>query len=231
MNNDSMPDIFTTNFSSDTNTLHVNSTSGFFDDRTNQYGLGLMSRMLLGWTCSFQDFNGDGLEDIIILNGHVYPNASKETMDSSRLQPLTLMQHSGSRFIESHCIDGEFDDRAGVFCDLDGDGDTDMVIAPRHGAIRVYQNVCHVTDVLKVTLQGKGQNTKGLGAKVTVQLNDGSTKTKWNHDGSGFQSSMSVPMLFTIPNNAKPESIDIVWADEEMQSVVVDGLQMHLTQE
>ncbi len=231
VNNDSMPDIFTTNFSSDTNTLHVNSTSGFFDDRTNQYGLGLMSRMLLGWTCSFQDFNGDGFEDIVILNGHVYPNASKETMDSSRLQPLTLMQYSGSRFIESNCIDGEFDDRAGVFCDLDGDGDTDMVIAPRHGAIRVYENVCHVSDVLKVTLQGKGQNTKGLGAKVTVQLNDGSTKTKWNHDGSGFQSSMSVPMLFAIPKNAKPESIDIVWADGEMQSVVVDRLQMRLTQD
>ena len=227
---DNLPDLFSTNFSSDSNTLHVNSTSGFFDDRTNQYGLGLMSRVLLGWTCAFQDFDGDGHDDLVILNGHVYPNATIETMDSNRFQPLTIMMRLGSRFVETHCIEGEFDDRAGVFGDLDGDGDIDMVIAPRHGAIRVYENMSEPLNTLQLTLQGSGQNTKGLGAKVTVRMNNGSTKTKWNHDGSGFQSSMSVPLLFTFPNDASPESIDIVWADGQTQSEEVVGLQMHITQ-
>jgi len=231
VNGDSLPDILSTNFSSDTNTLHVNSASGFFDDRTNQYGLGLMSRMLLGWTCAFQDFDGDGHDDIVILNGHVYPNATVETMDSSRLQPLTLMMRSGNRFVQSRSIGGEFDDRAGVFGDLDGDGDVDMIIAPRHGAIRVYENIGPASDVLKVSLQGSRRNSKGLGAKVTVYLNDGSAKTKWNHDGSGFQSSISAPLLFSFPDRAKPKSIEIIWADGHVQTVDVDERQMHIIQE
>ncbi|MCH2146474.1 MAG: ASPIC/UnbV domain-containing protein, partial [Phycisphaerales bacterium] len=86
------------------------------------------------------------------------------------------------------------------------------------------------SNTLQLALQGSGQNTKGLGAKVTVRMNNGSTKTKWNHDGSGFQSSMSVPLLFTFPNNASPESIDIEWADGQTQSEEVVGLQMHITQ-
>ena len=231
VNGDSLPDILTTNFSSDTNTLHVNSGIGFFDDRTNQFGLGLMSRMLLGWTCAFQDFDSDGFDDLVILNGHVYPNATIETMDSSRFQPLTLMSWTDNRFVQTHGISGEFDDRAGLFSDLDGDGDVDMIIAPRYGAIRVYKNVGAASSDLEVTLQGSGQNSKGLGAKVTVQLNDGSFKTKWNHDGSGFQSSMSVPLLFAFPDNAIPQSIEIVWADGLVQVVDVVGHQMHITQE
>ncbi len=231
VNGDNLPDIFTTNFSSDTNTLHVNSESGFFSDRTNAYGLGLSSRMLLGWTTAFEDFDGDGHDDLIILNGHVYPNATMASMDSNRLQPVVTMSGSPHRFEQVNAIDGAFDDRAGVFGDLDGDGDVDLVIAPRHGAVRVYENVGAPPSVLKLTLGGSGQNTKGLGAKVTVQFDDGTTKSKWNHDGSGFQSSMSVPLLFTFPKNVKPVSLDIVWADGHMQRVPVTDEKMHVTQE
>ncbi len=41
------PDLFTSNFSSDTNTLHLNLDGRFFDDRTAAYGLGAPSRASL----------------------------------------------------------------------------------------------------------------------------------------------------------------------------------------
>ena len=41
VNGNKRPDIFTTNFSSDTNTLHTNDASGYFDDRTKRFGLGM----------------------------------------------------------------------------------------------------------------------------------------------------------------------------------------------
>lgn len=43
------PDVYTTVFSSDTNTLHVNMDGRYFDDRTNQFGVGAPTRSLLGW--------------------------------------------------------------------------------------------------------------------------------------------------------------------------------------
>ena len=42
------PDLFTTNFASDTNTLHLNLGDGFFEDRTSQYGLAMISLMTGG---------------------------------------------------------------------------------------------------------------------------------------------------------------------------------------
>ena len=42
------------------NTLQLNLDGSFFDDRTMQYGLGMISRPFLGWSCGFGDFDHDG---------------------------------------------------------------------------------------------------------------------------------------------------------------------------
>ena len=80
-------DLFTTNFSSDTNTLHLGLDGEFFDDRTSQFGLAMASRPFLGWGVGFYDFDNDGDEDLFTTNGHVYPDARTVTMDSEYAQP------------------------------------------------------------------------------------------------------------------------------------------------
>jgi hypothetical protein len=77
-----LPDKFTTVFSSDTNSLHMNINGKLFEDRSQQYGLAQISRPYLGWSCGFFDFDHDGDEDLFMVNGHVYPNATVESMDS-----------------------------------------------------------------------------------------------------------------------------------------------------
>ena len=74
VNGNERPDVFTTNFSSDTNTLHTNDSSGFFDDQTKRYGLGIASRTLLGWTCGFHDFDMDGDDALQIAERDVRNN-------------------------------------------------------------------------------------------------------------------------------------------------------------
>ena len=76
------PDIISTNFSSDTNTLLI-TDGAYFVDRTNVIGLGPPTRSLLGWTTRLLDLDHDGDEDLITLNGHVYPNATQETIGES----------------------------------------------------------------------------------------------------------------------------------------------------
>jgi hypothetical protein len=208
------PDIFTTNFSSDTNTLHVNDFSGYFDDRTKQYGLGLISRSLLGWSCAFHDFDLDGDEDLFIVNGHVYPNATMDTMDSTRKQSVLLLQRDGDRFVQVE-QEGQYRDRAAVFGDLDNDGDTDVIVAQRSGEVRVLQNDSTLGFLQSIQLQGKAGNPKALGTKIVATFNDGTTATRWNTDGFGFQSSTSV----TGHNFVKPiNSLEITWPDGEKQT-------------
>jgi len=218
------PDIFTTNFSSDTNTLHLNDATGFFDDRTQQYRLGLSSRSLLGWSCGFHDFDLDGDEDLLIVNGHVYPEATSETMDSERAQPMVIFERfndSFSRYKESSpsTLFTPHRDRAAVFGDLDLDGDTDVIVNQRGGAVRVLRNDAIPSNPLVIHLRGNRQNPRGLGAAVHLLLDDGSVVSRWNHDGSGFQSSVSIPISIHLGGKMLL-SIDVVWADGTRQTVV-----------
>jgi len=238
VNGNNRPDLFTTNFSSDTNTLHINDGSGYFDDHTKRYGLGLLSRSLLGWTCGFYDFDLDGDEDLFIVNGHVYPEASYETIDSDRSQPMLLLERVGNRFVQVK-QEEVYKDRAAVFGDLDDDGDIDIVIAQRSGDVRVLRNNRNSGDELSggnpltLQLQGSEMNPRGLGATLHITLDDGSVLSRWKTDGNGFQSSISSSIQFMIPKDSTPKQLEILWPNGTRQlyfdiprsgTVVVDQL-------
>src|SRR5579863_8353087 len=75
-NGDGRLDIFKTNFSDDTSTLYRNNGDGTFTDATFSAGLGLNTKYL-GWGTMFFDFDNDGWPDLILGNGHVYPEVDK----------------------------------------------------------------------------------------------------------------------------------------------------------
>ena len=217
VNGNNRPDVFTTNFSSDTNTLHTNDSSGFFDDRTARYGLGLASRTLLGWTCGFHDFDLDGDEDLFIVNGHVYPEASLETMDSTRSQRVLLYERIGERFVQLN-QEGEYRDRAACFGDLDQDGDIDIIVVERGGDVRVLRNDARAKNILTIQLQGIQGNQKGLGAAIHAMFEDETIVSHWVTDGFGFQSSSS-PQPFVLAQQGKVIQVEVIWSNGETQVV------------
>jgi hypothetical protein len=157
------------------------------------------------------------------VNGHVYPEATLETMDSDRAQPMVLFERisSGFSMFEADSTSTLFQphkDRAAVFGDLDNDGDTDVIINQRGGAVRVLRNDVESADPLVIYLKGNQQNPKGLGATVHLVLKNGSVLTRWNHDGSGFQSSASTPLSISLGGKS-PAQIKVVWADGSIQIV------------
>jgi enediyne biosynthesis protein E4 len=97
VNGNNLPDVFTTNFSSDTNTLHVNVGDMLFEDQTQRYGLGIVSRPFLGWACGFYDLDLDSQEELFMVNGHVFPQATRELMDSDYEQPPLLFKRRAVR--------------------------------------------------------------------------------------------------------------------------------------
>jgi hypothetical protein len=218
-------DVFTTNFSSDTNTLQLNLDGRFFDDRTMQYGLGMITRPFLGWSCGFHDFDLDGDEDLLLVNGHVYPQATMESMDSPYPQVPLLFERVGPRF--TRVTDpgaGDFlaeprHGRAVAFGDLDGDGDVDAVTGDLSGPIRVLRNDCPGGTWLIVELRDRvgppAAGGGGLGGRVEVVC-QGVSQRRWLL-GGGYQSASAVQAGFGLPPDAAEATVRITWPDGREQ--------------
>jgi hypothetical protein len=94
-NGDGKLDIFKTNFSDDTATLYRNNGNGTFDDVTYPAGLGLNTKYL-GWGTMFLDFDNDGWPDILLVNGHVYPEVDSQHLGSTFQEPRILYHNNGN---------------------------------------------------------------------------------------------------------------------------------------
>src|SRR5262249_59452336 len=70
-------DIFKTNFSDDTNVLYRNDGKGFFSDSTIRAGLGVETRYI-GWGTGMADLDNDGLPDLFVVTGGVYPEVESK---------------------------------------------------------------------------------------------------------------------------------------------------------
>jgi enediyne biosynthesis protein E4 len=94
-NGDGKLDIFKTNFSDDTATLYRNNGNGTFDDVTYPAGLGLNTKYL-GWGTMFFDFDNDGWPDLLLVNGHVYPEVDSQHLGSTFQEPRILYHNNGN---------------------------------------------------------------------------------------------------------------------------------------
>src|SRR5438132_944199 len=83
---DSLLDIFKTNFADDTHTMYKNQGGNNFADDTIGSGLAVNTKYL-GWGTAFLDFDNDGWKDLVVANGHVYPEVDTGRTDrkSTRL--------------------------------------------------------------------------------------------------------------------------------------------------
>jgi len=217
-----LPDFFSTNFSSDTNTLQINLDGRFFDDRTMQYGLGMISRPYLGWACGFGDLDHDGDEDLLMVNGHVYPQATMESMDSPYLQLPLLFERIGGRFTRVTDPDvGAFlgeprRGRAALLADLDRDGDLDVVTGELNGPIRILRNDGASGPWLIVELNDPGSgNPRGIGARIEVEAS-GCVQRRWLVTG-GFQSSGAPQAHFGLPPSTETVNVTVTWPSGPVQ--------------
>ncbi|HJX00550.1 MAG TPA: VCBS repeat-containing protein, partial [Terriglobales bacterium] len=92
-------DIFKTNFSDDSSTLYRNNGDGTFTDATYSSGLGLHTQYL-GWGTMFLDFDNDGWPDLLLVNGHVYPEVDKYKLGSEYQEPRILYRNTGKGVFE-----------------------------------------------------------------------------------------------------------------------------------
>jgi hypothetical protein len=136
--NDGDLDLLTTTFSEDYFPLFAQTSPGFFEEASARAGLALPTIPYLGWACGFADFDNDGLRELWLANGHVYPTAANLSTTTYQ-QPFVVLANRSGRFVPAHT--GPKDSyRGGVAGDFNNDGRIDAVLLPIAGTPVLMEN-------------------------------------------------------------------------------------------
>ncbi len=132
--NDGRDDIHITNFADDFNVLYHNHDGATFTDVSFRMGVAAASIPFLGWGTDFLDYDNDGWLDLLVVNGHVYPQADQMPWNTSYAQRALLFRNlAGKKFEEIGAAAGPGlttprVSRGSAIGDLDNDGGLDVVI-------------------------------------------------------------------------------------------------------
>lgn len=220
---DGLPDLALTNFSEDTNTLYRNLGQGLFEDASWTSKFGPPSWLLLGWGVKLFDYDLDGRLDIVVANGHVYPEADRFRGGSSYGQRLLLHRSlGGGRFGEIGSADNvlrvPMNARGLATGDFDNDGDLDLLINNQDGPPRLLRNDRSPdTHWLEVALTGSISNRDGVGAVVTVHRASGRS-TAVRLAGDSYLSSSDPRLHFGLGTSGEPAAVEVRWPAGRVQT-------------
>jgi hypothetical protein len=225
-------DIFKTNFSDDTSTLYRNNGNGTFDDVTFAAGLGLYTRYL-GWGTMFLDFDNDGWPDLLLVNGHVYPEVDKQNLGSSYEEPRILYHNNGNKTfsdVSSQSGPGITTVHAGrglAIGDLWNDGRISAVITNMNATPSLLVNqVRSPNHWIGFRTLGTKSNRDGIGAKVTVKMGP-RVLVDEVRSGSSYDSNNDMRIHFGLGAVTRIEWVQIRWPSgltEQFDGVSVDTI-------
>lgn len=214
-NDDGLMDLVKTNFAEDVPNLYRNNGDGTFTDMVYLSGLGSETKFL-GWGVHFLDVDHDGRLDILIVNGHVYPEIDRADMQSHYLQQRQLYWNLGQgRFKDISSESGpgileKWSSRGSAVGDLDNDGSLEVVINNMGDRPSLLRNVeAHGTWLL-VKLEGVHSNRDAIGSRVSVMVGDRRLSGEMQ-GGSGYISQNDSRLHFGLGNDDRYDHIEVQW--------------------
>ena len=230
-NRDGKVDFYVTSFSDDYNTLYINDGDGNFTDRTFKYGLGEPTIPFLGWGVVALDFDNDGLTDLFVANGHVYPGVNQQDWGTTWAQRPQLFRNlDGKQFTEVPPATGSglaqvLTGRGAAVGDLFNDGHLDVVINNIDSTPTLLRNVStNGNHWIGFRLIGGPKSPRdAIGAKVFVTT--GNIRQRGDVFSGGSYGSSSDPRLhFGLGAAERIDRIEIHWPSGLKQDLTVPAV-------
>jgi hypothetical protein len=223
-------DIVKTNFAGDTPSLYHNQGGANFEDATFTAGLGAHTQFL-GWGCGFFDMDNDGWPDILICNGHVYPEVEQLKTEAGYAQRKLLYQNlHNAHFADISLqvgsgISEPVASRGAAFGDFDNDGDIDVVVNTVNDFPQLLRCDTKLNNNwIKIRTIGTKSNRSGIGARlVCVTQMPGESKSHRQIDevrsGGGYFSQNDLRVHFGLGKAEKVDVLEIHWPSGQVDTL------------
>ena len=234
--------IFNTTFSDDYKPFYRNEGGGNLTDISYQIGLGEITVPFLSWGDAFIDYDNDGWRDLLMSDGHVYPEADKYNWGTSWAQrPMLFRNIEGKRFEVVPAVEGSglavvIAGRGMAVGDLFNNGKLDAVINVMDGHPVLLRNVSpdknHWLE-LKLVGGGKTATSPGsprdaVGATVYVTANGMKQRGDVLSGGSYLSSNAPRPH-FGLGQATTVDAIEVHWPSGKVEHFTVPGVDRIVT--
>ena len=220
---DGWMDVYITHLDFELNRLYRNSQDGTFTDETFRSRIGNKAVLLSGVAAKFLDYDNDGWNDILQLNGAMLDNVSLYHSEVSYKEPLLMFRNLGK---------GEFDKvseslgpdfvrpivgRGLATADYDNDGDLDIVTNNRGDFPSLLRNDGgNANNWLTVQLVGAKSNRDGIGASLKL-TSEGFVQVEQSKGGMSYMSANDPRIHFGLGKRTKIASLEITWPSGQVE--------------
>jgi enediyne biosynthesis protein E4 len=214
---DGWQDIYITHLDFELNRLYHNNRDGTFTDSTYSSRIGNKAVLLSGVAMKFLDYDNDGWNDILQLNGAMLDNVSLYHDEVSYKEPLLMFRNLGKGQFEkvSESLGPDFmrpiAGRGLATADYDNDGDLDIVTNNRGDYPSLLRNDGgNANHWLTVLLIGTKSNRDGIGASLKL-ISEGFVHVEQAKGGMSYMSASDPRIHFGLGKRTKIESLEITW--------------------
>lgn len=221
-------DLIVTNFADQYNTIYHKDADGTYTDLSRATRTADVSIPYVGWGVKFFDYDNDGWLDLLVVNGHVYPQiegAYPGGMYAQRKLFYRNLRNGTFAEIASQLGTALMERRASrgaAFGDFDEDGDIDVIVNDLDGPPMLLRNDggAKAGHWISLKLIGTKSNRNAVGARVQLKAG-GLTQIDEVHSGDSYLSHSDRRLHFGLGSATTVDEVTIRWPSGAVEKLTM----------